>query len=490
MTNQRLNLTPLALLSLAAVFTPGCNNASAQTASSAVENNPVRQVELTVYADNFGLVRETRQVDLKQGRVKIGLQDVSKILDQNSVLFTWPDKTDAKVVSSTYDIGIGDSARLLERYLGKEVELVFRGDNGKEGERIKGILQVAEPGNVVVKAGDKFIVNPNATIEASTGSGIVAVPQLSAEVESSANAQAKMGVTYLTQGLSWRADYTATLSPNSDQMGFECWATVTNKTGTDFPNASLTFVAGSPNRAVQYGNFNGAIGGSSVDHPTLKAKTEMQMNTRFQAPEVMGELYAYPYKSTATIRQDQMNRVRMMGSERVMIKRDYNIRLPYMYASGYYANPTQKLSATLALNFTNSEKSGLGLPLPAGSLRVYEPDRGGNLRYIGAASIGDTQKESRVSATLTEVFDVYANAKQVSATRLNKKSVSRTAEIALYNEKSTPIELRLVQDFGNTYKIVAESEKSAKLSAYSAQWKVLLNPGEHKTLKYTVVLNG
>ncbi|MBX3119056.1 MAG: DUF4139 domain-containing protein [Fimbriimonadaceae bacterium] len=486
MSTTRLNLTPLILLALASTFMPGCSKADAQTSTEVVKNGP-RQIELLVYANDFGMVRETRDVDLKQGRVKVGLQDVSKMLDQNSVLFSWPDKTDAQVVSSTYDIGIGNSARLLERFVGKEIDLVYRGDNGKESERITGILQVAEPGNVVVKAGDKFIVNPNATIEASTGSGIVAIPQLSAEIESKANATAKMGVTYLTGGLSWHADYTATLVPGVEAMGLECWATVTNMTGTDFPNASIKFVAGSPNRVLaNRSSWGSTTGGGGFATNDLARKE--RISESFGAPETMGELYAYPYKSTATIKQDQMNRVRMMGADKVTIIRDYNIRLPYIYREGFYGNPDQRLSATLALNFTNDEKSGLGLPLPGGSMRVYEPDKDGNMRYIGAASISDTQKDARVNATLTNVFDLYALAKQTAVKRIDKKTVSRQLEVKLFNEKDTTVELRLVQDFGGIWKITTESEPSTRLSASMAQWKIKLNPGEKKTLSYTVVV--
>jgi len=483
---------PLSLAALAAVMSLsyGCARAVAQVKPVTDPNRG--PIELVVYADNFAMVRETRKVDLQAGRTRIGIQGVSKSLDQNSVLFSWPGKGDAKVVSSTYDLGIDNSRRLLQRFLGQEVELVYHGIDGKPGERVKGTLEVAEPGNTVIKADGKYIVNPEATIEAPTSTGIVTIPQLSAEVESKSNGPTDLAVTYMTGGLSWSADYTATLSPDADEMGLECWATVVNKTGTDFPEAKISFVAGSPNRAVNVSqdyeakSMNGSLAMSGAGRP---AASPAETNVRFDAPVAMGELYAYPYKSTATIRQDQMNRVRMMGSDKLLVKKVYSIAVPGMsrYYNYFDGNPNRRLTATMGINFVNAEKTGLGLPLPGGSIRFYEPDKGGAPRYIGAAYIGDTPKDAPVSLTLTNVFDVYARAKQVSAQKVDKKHTRRTVEITLNNEKSRPVELRLVQGFEGSWRIETESAKSQKLNAYANQWTVKIPAGGETKLRYSVV---
>ena len=165
------NRTSFVVLAASAVILPGC----ARTVAQSKEVEPGRQVELVVYAADFALVQENREVGLEKGTSRIGIQEVSNAMDQDSVVYTWPDDKDAHVVSSTYELGTKDSRHLLRRFVGKEVELVYRGDNGHEGERQKGVLQVAETGNVVVKVGDKLVVNPNATIEASATAGVVTI---------------------------------------------------------------------------------------------------------------------------------------------------------------------------------------------------------------------------------------------------------------------------------------------------------------------------
>lgn len=488
------------LLALGAVSSSyvmvGCARAQAQGG----EAKQAREVELLVYSGDFGMVQETRSVTLEKGVSRVGLTDVSKSLDQNSVMFNWPDRKDVQVRSSTYDLGMDESGALLKRFLGKEIELVYRNQNGREGDRVKGTLEVAEPGNVVVKADGRYIVNPDATIEAPTDAGIVTIPQLTAEVDSGSAGSAKLGVSYLTGGLSWSADYTLTLPgkdagmqdagtqkgpasamPHTANASLDCWASVTNKTGTDFPDAKLKFVAGSPNRAVLATKARIANGSPELEAGnwrTDKSRANwFAMTSDYPGSVAVGELHAYPYEANATIRQDQINRVRMMGVEGMSLKKWYAISVPTLWRDGFQGNTDTRLTATLGINFKNDEASKLGKPMPGGAVRVYEPDANGRPQYIGAATIGDTPKDARVSLTLSNVFDVYAQSRLVKSEKIGKRRVRKTLEITVHNEKASDQEVRLVQNFYGTYTIVSESAKSAKLNAGQRQWALQVPAG-------------
>jgi len=463
----------------------GCSRAVAQ--NEATNGEKGREVELVIYSQNFAMVRDVRQVDLKKGATHIAIQGVSKVLDQNSVIYSFPKVASAKVTSTTYDLGTSDGSQLLQRFLGKQIDLVYRGDDGKEGARESGVLQVADPGNIVVKVGERLVVNPKATIEAPADAGIVTIPQLSASVESDADTSSPLSVNYMTQGLSWSADYTATLESDKPEMHMECWATVTNTTGADFPDATIRFVAGSPNRLSE----NRAKSPRFLDaeqHVYLGSPSRMPGES--PSPQEMGELYAYPYSSKATVVQNQMNRVRMMESSSVKIAKFYAVSVPplmkeYDNLSG---NPERRISATLGINLTNGKSEGLGNPLPAGAVRFYEPDSKGVIRYMGAAAILDTPKDARASFTLSNVFNVYGRAKQVAGKQIDKRHVSRTVEIKLNNEKANPVEVRVVQPFGENWKISNQSHPGAKLNAGSNQWTLEVPAGGEAKLTYTVIL--
>jgi hypothetical protein len=196
-----------------------------------------------------------------------------------------------------------------------------------------------------------------------------------------------------------------------------------------------------------------------------------------------------------TIVQEQMNRLLMLASARVPVTRDYSARLPALgpWDDGYAwgaASPPQRGSVQVALTFFNRAKAGLGVPLPQGAIRIYEPDRARSLRYAGAAAIQDTPKEQKVQLTLARAFDLFTEERMVKKQRLNKRTVRKQIEVVLHNEKPVAAELRVVQGFGGRWKVVQESQPHVNLNADNAQWRVHLPAGGKVTLGYTVDLSG
>lgn len=441
-----------------------------------------QQLQLTVYKQDFGMVREVRPMDLTAGSNRLHVTDVSKLLDPQSVLLQWQGEGAnlPQLVAHAYDLGVENSDALLKRYVGKEVELVRYGENGHEAERQKGKL-VVEGGGMVLQSDDKFIVNPHGTIVAPTNPDIIPIPQLTVQAESQAQQSTNLEVAYLTRGLSWSADYVATLVPDKDQLKLEAWATVTNRTGADYPTAKVTLIAGTPNRAVQ----DESRKQRDMEYKLAASKPAglgegpfgSGRSVAIASPEVAGEFHAYPVKTPTTIVQEQMNRLLMLSSDHVTIERDYSARTPQLYAydydygyAGWGKRPT-RVPVVAAVTFFNREANGLGQPLPAGSLRFYEPDASGSLRYVGAATVADTPEDEKINVTLSNSFDLYLESRLVKSQRLDKKTVRKTVEFTLHNRKKTPVTVRVVQNFGSTWKIVSEPQKNTKLDAYTAQWK-------------------
>ena len=456
-------------------------------------------VILTVYKDDFGMAQETRPVQLAAGSNKLRITDVSKMLDPQSVLLGWQDKSSAaQIVAHAYDLGVASGDGLLKRYLGKEIEVVRYGQDGHEAERQKGTLMINSGDNVTLENDGKFIVNPQGTIVAPVTADIIPIPQLSVQADSPNAQAANLSVTYLTRGLSWSADYVATLAPDTDTLSLECWATVTNRTGADYPNAKVTLVAGSPNRAVQAAPSGSDGAGHSVSAGRAEMRQEVALKPSaprapaFAAPENIGEYHEYPVKSATTVVQEQMNRLLMLSSANVSIVRDYNARAPelsgYDYSDYGWGSPKQPVhgSVAVAITFHNREKDGLGQPLPQGAIRIYEPDFSGTLRYSGAASIADTPRDQPVYMTLGNAFDVFTESKVVKKQRMSKHVYRKEIELTLHNEKAAPVYLRVVQGLSGRWKIVSESSKHSKPVADSAQWKIHLPARSATPLRYTI----
>lgn len=440
-------------------------------------------VELTVYSEDFAMVKEQRPFDVKSGPNVLRVAGVSKSLDPSSILFNCGEGSGTpQVVASTYDLGISDPKSLLRRYVGQQVEVVRYGQDGKAGDKDQGTLEIASDGGIALHAGDKYLIDAQGTVVAPAKSDIVTIPQLAVTVDSPSAQAAKLDVTYVTSGLSWRADYVGTLSPTDDNLNLECWATVTNATGANFPNAKVTLVAGSPNRAVRHRAQVQSREWAKEDI-TLGAPTADIGG--YASPTEVGELYEYPAKEHSTIAEGRMNRVKLLGASSVKARRDYSIRLPQL-GSYFYGPAEAHLSSQLAITFVNDGSGGLGIPLPAGAIRMYEPDASGGSRYVGAADIANTAKDGHIAVTISNVFNVSARYRVVSTTRPDKHRTVQTVEVTIDNQKSRDVDVRLVQDFSQGWSIGEGVDSGKRLSSLTNQWTIHAPSGKSTILRYKV----
>lgn len=213
------------------------------------------------------------------------------------------------------------------------MEIVRYGQNGREAERERGRLLVAEAGRPsVVEVDGKLYVNPEGTLVLSAQDRAPAIPQLTVQAQSASAQHAALDVAYLTRGLSWDADYVATLADADDRLDLECYATVRNQTGARFPEAFITLVAGTPNRAVTEGRARTLAGAPPMSQEAGgEAARAQKRKAEFlgaEAPESVGELEAYPLKNPATIQNDQLNRLLMFRRESLKVVRTTHIALP------------------------------------------------------------------------------------------------------------------------------------------------------------------
>jgi hypothetical protein len=471
------------------------SRSSAVAAEDAKPGIARQGVELTVYSQDFAMVHEARPVSLVQGANRLSIPDVSKQLDPQSVLLGWQggamDTPD--IIAHAYDLGAANGEGLLKRYLGQEVEVVRYGENGHEAERQRGRLMVESNGEVVIQSEGKFYVHPPGTIVMPASPDVVTIPQLSVQAQSAKAQQASLDVAYLTRGLSWSADYVATLAPQGDTIKLDCYATVTNQAGVDFPNAKVTLVAGTPNRAVRRAEDRTRAPAAYADGYAMRKQATLAAENSIAAyvPESMGEFYAYPVKENTSVVQDRMNRLLILTGKSVPVVKDYSATPPPLHAwVGYYGwghgSRPQRGNVQVALSFQNTEQGGLGAPLPAGAMRLYEPDRHGMLRYAGAATIENTPKDQKVNVALSRAFDVFTEGRIVKSQRIDKRTTRREVELLLHNEKPSAIDLRVVQSFDGLWKVAEESHKHMKLHASAVQWKVTVPAGGKVPLRYTV----
>lgn len=466
-----------AALFVVAALNGGCSRAVADVRAG---GRPASDLDLTVYKDDFAMVHDVRSVDVTTGTGELRLPGVSKQLDPNSVLFDWPGQTShPEVVSTTYNMGVSSSQDLLKRIVGQRVDVVWRGQDGKVGDQTSGILEEAGQGTVL-HTKDSYLIDPGGEIVAPSTESIPTMPELAANVQSSDAGSHKLGLSYLTRGLSWSADYVGTIDSDGKNMRLECWGTITNNTGTDFPMAKLKLVAGSPNRAAVAGNGRVNLTYTPASSFQARDMSGYAVSVPNLPPRAVGDLYTYDIPAPATIAEGQMNRARIATVEKVPIVRSYSIDF-----SNYTG--TDRHTAQVSIAFSNNKGSGLGFPLPAGTLRAYESDQG-EQSYVGAADIADTPKDERVSATLSNAFDVYGKITMLDLKRVGKHKQQRSYRIEVHNDRKTATDVRVVDPMEGAIQVLQESDPSKKANASTVQWTVSAPAGGVKTITFTVVM--
>jgi len=474
----RTNAGLVVMLALGSATLHGCRQAVAQSTPA-----PKPTLELTVYKNDFAMVHDERKIDLTAGTSALRLPGVSKQLDPQSVLFDWPGKgSHPDVLSTTYNLGVGSSEDLLKRLVGQKVEMVWRGQDGRVGDKTTGVLEEAGQGTVL-HTDDSYLVNPGGEVVASANQTISTMPELVASVNSGTPFDSDVSLSYLTRGMSWTADYVGKIDPDGKKMRLECWGTITNTTGTDFPAAKLNLVAGNPNRDVSNSTVVPGQGYGGLQMANNKADVTLPAAGRVMlsgAPAIsVGDLYTYKLTGHSDVMQQQMNRARILSSEDVPIVRTYSIAL------GDVEGDNNRQSAQVSISFTNDVKSGLGQPLPEGAIRTYESD-GGEESYTGAAEIGDVPKDERINLTLSDAFDVYAKSSVGNYRKLGKHSFSRTYTVVVHNEKKNDEKVRIADSFDEGTRVTESSIPAKKLSAGSYEWQVPVKAGGQTTLTFTV----
>ncbi len=468
-----MKITVLSLLVVSImVIGAGCAKKRSFDAAETIRGD----VQLTVFKSDFGEVTEVREFDLVKGSNDLHIDSISRMIDPQTPLYEWLNGFPAQVSSSSYDLGVGESSDLLKRYEGIEVEMVWYGQDGREGSSVSGVLERGNPEQIVLRTSQGLLVNPSGTLILPDQQNLSIRPNLSLIAKSDKDGKAKVQLSYLTRGLSWSADYVAFVYPNSDDMSLECWASVENRTGLAYPAKKLALVAGSPNRAVLHSRTRSywakeeseGLGGATL---ALPADSSLPA-----PPTEQGELYRYEIDSPSVIAPDQLNRVKMLGSKSVFIKRDYAFALPTLspyfdYEWSNQASP-RKQNAVLTLTFSNDKTSSLGMPLPAGTVRIYDIDNKGTKRFIGASGIEDTPENAKVNLTLSNVFNVYSEFTIVATKQIDSKTVQKDYQITIHNKKDELVGVRLVAPLAGNLAILSESHKGTNLNARQRQWTI------------------
>lgn len=457
------------------------------TAAAAPQNEKLttradqREVAVTIYNENLALVKDSRKVKLDKSLNQLAWREVSAQMRPETALLRNISNPDGlSLVEQNFDFDLLTPQKLLEKYIGREVTVISV--NPATGvEKRENATVLATNGGVVLKFADRVETGvPGRLAFSGVPDNLRDKPTLVITLENAAAGEQNLELSYLTGGLSWKADYVAELSAKEDRLDINGWVTLNNRSGTTYNNAKLQLVAGDVNRVQEE-----MARGRPIVAMAKAAVSEADMSQ-----EALFEYHLYTLGRPTTIADNQIKQVALMSASSVPVKKELLFQGQNYYYSGQYGELGQKMKAGVFIEFVNKD-DGLGIPLPKGVVRVYKKDSKGNAQFVGEDRIDHTPKNETVRLKLGDAFDVTADRKQTDFKKLSGFSrynyVFESAyQVTIKNAKSDAVKVKVAEPMPGDWQIQSESHPHAKVASDTAVWNITV-PAEGKvTLNYRV----
>lgn len=464
-------------------------------------------VDLTVYNQNLSLIREERTIPLAKGMSVVIVPDIPATIDGTSLHFLSRTAPGAvSVLEQNYQYDLVSQGKILEKYVGKEVEFVRLNEETKQEFTVKGrILSTgyqAQPqfgstvpvyaavGGIVAEINGKIEINPaGRLVLPSLPEGLILRPQLEWLVSNSQAGDHKAEISYLAGGLSWNANYVALLNKDDNKIDLTGWVTLTNSSGTSFSDAGLKLVAGDVNLVQE--EF------SRMGRQVMMAEAKVA-DQQFKQTDLF-EYKLYSLQRRTDLRNNETKQIELVSGSNVAAKKVFiydgladQWRMWYnnfAYRSQETFGQQSNTKVGVYVTLKNDEASGLGIPLPKGKVRVYKRDEDGKEQFVGEDQIDHTPKNEEMRLYLGNAFDIVGERAQTNFRSLpGGRMIEETVQIKVRNHKESAAEVQVYEHpwRWSQWEIVKHSTDFVKVDQSTVRFPVALAKGEEKTITYTI----
>jgi hypothetical protein len=485
--HTRIGLALAALLGAAAALTSShvapAAHASAAPAAGQDSSTLDDQVDLavTVYNSDIALVRDVRELVLPRGNFDLRFMDIAATVNPATVHFrSLTEPSRVNVLEQNYEYDLLEPDKLLRKYVGRDVTLVRRRseNGGTREEEVKARLLSYNNGPVW-QIGGEIITGLNADhIKFPELPGnLYTHPTLIWTLDNAGAARHRVEASYLAGKLSWNADYVLTVGRDDKAADLDGWVTLANGSGTSFRNTKLQLVAGDLNRVRQ-------VFGRAMDMARAAAPAEAKA---MMAQESFSDYHLYTLGRKTTINNAETKQVSMLSGTGVPVRKRYVVEgQEFYYRNGQHPGSPIKDVVQVFYQLKNEERGGLGMPMPAGVVRVYQADSKGGTQFVGEDHIDHTPKDEELNLKIGNAFDVTCERNQIDFAKIAPNVYELEYEITLRNHKSAPITVEVNEPIGGTWRMIRSSHTWNKTAAWAAGFSVPIVADATVVLKYRV----
>ena len=419
---------------------------------------------VTVYNSNLGVVTETRLLAFDKGVNRLAFRDVPAQIDAASVRFDIPEGSGkVTILEQNYAYDLVSPEQLYNKYIDNEIELI-----DKDGRLYSGTL-LAFGSNAVTlmdKSGRIKVVRLDNVTEVdfpSLPEGLITRPTLFWLYNSESSQSLKCQVSYQTAGLDWTAEYIGLLGPDEAKLDLSGWASITNNSGKTYKDATLKLVAGEINKAQPEAvPFRKGLAAAMVEQAGFEEKEFF-------------EYHMYSLPRTATVADKEIKQISLFEPASTAVKKIYT-----------YRPDRHPKNVEVTLEFVNAQAAGLGMPLPAGRVRVFKADTDGSLILLGEDRLNHTPRDEEVRLKVGNAFDVVGEEKLLDQRRISQQVEERQYEVEIRNRKTQDITVTIEKQLFGFWEILQSDLEYTKEDANTVTFALPVKAGEAKTFRYLV----
>jgi hypothetical protein len=443
--------------------------------------NDQTELAVTVYNSNIALVRDVRQLSLPTGAFRLKFMDIAATVNPATVHFrSLTDPQRLAVIEQNYEYDLLEPAKLLHKYVGKEVTLVrsYQENATTKHEEIKATL-LADNNGPVWKIGNDIVTGVYAESYRfpEVPPNLYDRPTLLMSLDNSGGSKHQIEASYLATNLSWNADYVLTVGRDDKAADLDGWVTLSNNSGTAFHNARLQLVAGDLNRLPVNGR---------VDLMELRAAPKPAAAAQFQQ-ENFSEYHLYSLGRKTSVEDKETKQISLLQGSGVPVQKLFVVNgQNYYFHNALTPGSPMKEPVLVFYKFKNEGKAGLGMPLPAGNVRVYQKDSKESVLFVGEDRIDHTPKDEDINVHIGNAFDVVAERKQTDFKKIDNHTWEMEFEITLRNHKDIPITVQVNEPIGGSWEMLSSSYKFTKTAAFAAQFIVPVSSNGTSVLNYRI----
>jgi len=453
-----------------------------RTASVTATMDDQKEVAVTVYNQNLGLIRDVRRLQLPSGDFDLRFMDIAAKVNPATVhIVSETAPHDLDVLEQNYEYDLLSPDKLLNKYVGRDVTLVqFHTENNSTSEvDIKATLLSDNDNQPVWKVGDQIVtgIGRDRIIFPDVPANLYSKPTLIWLLSNRRAGAQTVEASYLTDDMNWSADYVLTLANTEKTADLNGWVTVVNNSGTEFRNALLQLVAGAVN----------VVPKAQLPRPMAEMRAMAAPSAPQFAQENISEYHLYTLDRRTTLQDNESKQISLLEAANFPIEKDYEVNgQSYYYQQQMTPGQPAKDPVEVHLKLTNSRANSLGMPLPAGTVRVYQADSKGRMQFVGEDHIDHTPQDEKLDLHIGNAFDIVEERKQTDFQRIDRHTTESAFEIRLRNHKSETVTVEVNEPIGGDWTITESSFKYEKTSASSARFMVPVPADGEAVLAYRV----